>query len=116
MIRINVMRPFLNRLKDRGWKKVSRGITDNIQVLRRGDIKIVVENISIDASVDIRPQISEFFERLIEIILKADAKEIFLPGGGDVPIPEFFKEFCRENGIDINILTNESVREYSNYN
>ncbi len=114
------MRPFLNRLKDRGWRNNNlKGYTDNAtHVLRRGDTNIVVvETINIDTSaIDISPQIDGFFIRLMEIILKADAKEIFLPGGGDVPIPEFFKEFCRENGIDINILTNESVREYSNYN
>lgn len=119
MIKINVMRTFLNRLRDRGWKNINvRGYTDkDNQVLRRGDKSIIgVENINVDASGDIRPQIDELFKSLIEIIERTNTKEIFLPGGGDIPIPDFFKEYCRERGIQIHFVTIESYRDIVNFN
>ena len=61
-------------------------------------------------------QIDEVFKNLIETIKRFDAKEIFLPGGGDILIPEFFEDFCRENGISIHIITIELLREFLNYN
>jgi hypothetical protein len=118
MIEINVMRTFLNRLRDRGWKNINvRGYTDkDIQVLRRGDQSIIgVENINVDASVDIRLQIDELFNNLIEIIKRTDAKEIFLPGGGEIPVPYVFKEYCRVNGIEIHFVSMESYRDILNY-
>lgn len=119
MIKINVMRTFLNRLRDRGWKNINvRGYTDkDNQVLRRGDQFIIgVENINVDASGDIIPQIDELFKSLIEIIEKTNATEIFLPGGGDIQIPSFFRDFCIQRAIQIQLITLESFRDYVNYN
>jgi hypothetical protein len=118
MIKINVMRIFLNRLRDRGWKNFNvRGYTDkDNQALKRGGNSIIcVENINVDATGNISPQIDELFKSLIEIIKRTDAKEIYLPGGGDIPIPDFFKEFCLEYGIQIHSITLESYRDFINY-
>ena len=113
------MRTFFNRLRDRGWKNSNmRGLTNNDnQVLRRGNKCIVgVENICVDTSVDLIPQIEELFQSLIETIQRADAKEIFLPGGGDITMPNFFINYCVEHNISIHILTIESFQEFLNYN
>ena len=119
MLTINFMQTFLNRLKDRGWKNnIIRGYTDaDTQALNRGDDNvIVVKNINIDPSVDLTPQIEGFFKELIKTIYRSKAKTIFLPGGGNIPIPEFFIEFCGERGIEIHIIDLESIRKYMNYN
>ncbi len=119
MIKINVMRTFLNRLRDRGWKNISvRGYTDkDIQVLRRGDQSIIgVENINVDASADLGLQIDELFKNLIELIKRTNTKEIFLPGGGEIPVPDFFEDYCRANGIEIHFVSMESYRDLVNYN
>ncbi len=119
MIKINVMRTFLNRLRDRGWKNLSvRGYTDkDIQVLRRGDQTIIgVENVNVDASADSGLQIDELFKNLIELIKRTNTKEIFLPGGGEIPVPDFFKEYCRANGIEIHFVSMESYGDLVNYN
>jgi hypothetical protein len=113
------MRTFLNRLYDRGWKvKGLRGYTDNnTVVLQRGGKNIlVVDNINIDPSVDILPQVDEFFKRLIEIIKRSNSTEVFLPGGGDIAIPDFFRDFCLEHNIRVHVITIESYRDFSNYN
>ncbi len=118
MIKINVMRTFLNRLRDRGWKNLSvRGYTDkDIQVLRRGDQSIIgVENVNVDASADLGLQIDELFKNLIELIKRTNTKEIFLPGGGEIPVPDFFKEYCRANGIEIQFVSIESYRDILDY-
>jgi hypothetical protein len=119
MLKINVMRSFLNRLRDRGWKnKNVRGVTDkDIQVLHRAERSIVcVENIVADASVDLEPQIEDLFHKLQEIILRTNAGEIFLPGGGDLEIPEFFLRFCHNREIKIHMVSIESYREVMNFN
>jgi hypothetical protein len=119
MLQINIIRGFLNRLRDRGWKNINlRGYTNNdIQILKRGDKSIVViESITIDPSVDINPQAEEFFRNLIELIEHGTAKEIFLPGGGDISIPAFFKDWCDKNDVKINILTLNNFQDFYNYN
>jgi len=117
MIQINVMRTFQNRLRDRGWKNINvRGYTDkDIKVLKRADNLIIgIENIHVDASGDIIAQIEVFFKSLIEIIERTHAKEIFLPGGGDIPLPKFFKEYCDKNSIAIQIVTQENYSKILN--
>jgi hypothetical protein len=119
MLQINIIRGFLNRLRDRGWKNINlRGYTNNdIQILKRGDKSIVViESITIDPSVDINPQAEEFFRNLIELIEHGTAKEIFLPGVGDISIPAFFKDWCDKNDVKINILTLNNFQDFYNYN
>ncbi len=113
------MRAFLNRLRDRGWRNINlRGYTDSTnQVLKRGAITVIgIESINVDASGDPIPQIDAFFNTLIELFERTDAKEVFLPGGGDFPIPEVFLEYCHAHGIKINLLTLESFMDHINYN
>jgi hypothetical protein len=101
MMTVNVMRTFLNRLRDRSWKNINlRGLTSqDIQVLKRNKQSLVcVENIYVDTTVDITPQIDELFRNLVDIINETEAKDVFLPGGGDLLVPPFFKQFCEEHG------------------
>ena len=114
MINVNVMRSFLNRLRDSGWKNINvRGNTyQDTQVLRRGNKSIIcVENINVEASGDIWPQIDEFFKSLMETALKTDAKEIFLQGGNDFDLPRDFRDFCSDNGIKIHLITLKNYKE-----
>ena len=119
MLQINIIRGFLNRLRDRGWKNINlRGYTDNdIQILKRGDKSIVViESITLDPSVEINPQVAEFFRNLTELIEQGTAKEIFLPGGGDIPIPASFKDWCYENTVHINLISLNNFKDFYSYN
>ena len=119
MLQINVIRGFLNRLRDRGWKSINlRGYTNlDTQVLKRGDKSIVViESITLDPSVDVNPQVEEFFRNLIELIEHGTAKEIFLPGGGDIAIPATFKDWCDKNDVKINIMSLNNFEEFYSYN
>lgn len=119
MMTINVMRTFLNRLMDRSWKNINlRGLTSqDIQVLTRNKQTLVcVENIYVDTTVNIQPQIDELFRNLMEVINETEAKDVFLPGGGDVQIPAFFKQFCEEHGINIHLISPDSLSNYINNN
>jgi hypothetical protein len=120
MIQVNVMPSFLGRLRDRGWKNVNvRAYTDrNIQVLQRGESLILaVENVTVDASVDIGPQIEVMFRNLIEIMKKTKFKinNVFLPGGGNIPVPEFFKTFCEEHDVRVVFVTIENFGDVMNF-
>lgn len=117
MIRVNVIKSILNRLKDRGWKSIPfRGYTNpDVVFLKRLNQTIIgVQNINIDASGNIMPQIEVFFSRLIELIKRTNTKIILLPGGGDVPIPDFFTESCEQYNIEIHLITIENWRNSEN--
>lgn len=119
MITVNVMRTFLNRLRDRSWKNINlRGLaSQDIQVLTRNKHTLVcVENIYVDTTVNIQPQIDELFRNLVDIINETDAKDVFFPGGGDLQVPPFFKQFCEEHGINIHLISPDSLSNYINYN
>jgi hypothetical protein len=119
MMTVNVMRTYLNRLRDRSWKNINlRGLTSqDIQVLKRNKQSLVcVENIYVDTTADITPQIDGLFRNLIDTINKTETKDVFLPGGGDLQIPAFFRQFCEEHGINIHLISPDSLSNYINYN
>lgn len=119
MLKINVLKVFLNRLRDRGWKNTTiRGFTNNeTQVLVKGSRTIVViEQISIDASVDILNQINDYFQELMNQIKRIGTNiELFLPGGGDVQMPDFLRQFCEENNIRCHIIALENYQNYADF-
>lgn len=116
MIRINIMRSFINRLRDAGWKNInvrSHTSLDN-QVLKRGEKTIVcIEQIQLDGSLDFKPQIEGLFNHFKELIRRSGSHDIFLHGGGEIPIPDFFEEYCRNNGIKIHLISFENIDEYN---
>jgi hypothetical protein len=119
MISINVMPILMNRLKDRGWKNVSvRGYTTNqIQILKRGNESImVIVSITFDSTIDVTPQLNDYFEQLKNLMQHDILKDVFLPGGGDIPIPDFFRNYCYENRISIHLVTYNSLIDYINFN
>ncbi len=112
------MRTFLNRLKDSGWRNINvRNYTDNDnQVLKRGDKSILcVEQINLDGTSDIHAQINGLFKYLIELIERSRSREIFLPGGGEIPIPDFFIDYCKINDILIHVILEENLDNYRYY-
>jgi hypothetical protein len=116
MLRINFMRSFINRLRDAGWKNINvrRHTSLDNQALKRGEKTIVcIEQIQLDGSLDFNPQIEGLFKHLIELIRRSGSHDIFLPGGGEIPIPDFFIEYCKNNGIKIHIISVENIDEYN---
>jgi len=116
MIQIDLMEILLKRLKRIGWKQNSGyAIRGNPRVLESSEKRIaVVKPIKIDPFKVLQDEIDKFFRLLINIILKNGIKDVFLPGGGTIPIPQFFLDFCRENGINIHIITPENIEQYEN--
>ncbi len=114
MIQIDVMEVLLKRLKNRGWKQNGGyAIRGNPRVLERyGKLIAVVKPIKIDPFKVLQDEIDKFFRSLIDIINKNGIKNVFLPGGGTIPIPKFFLDFCKENGINIHVVTNENNDQF----
>jgi hypothetical protein len=53
-------------------------------------------------------EIDEFFKRLIsEIRLRGITNIVFRAGG--IPIPDFFTDWCQQNGVNIQILPDEEL-------
>jgi 2-hydroxy-3-keto-5-methylthiopentenyl-1-phosphate phosphatase len=114
MIQIDLMEVLLKRLKNSGWKQNGGyAIKGNPRVLERYGKKIaVVKPIKIDPFKVLQDEIDKFFRSLIDIINKNGIKNVFLPGGGTIPIPQFFLDFCKENGINIHVVTNENIDQF----
>jgi hypothetical protein len=116
MIQIDVMEVLLKRLKNRGWRQNGGyAIRGNPRVLENyGEQIAVVKPIKIDPFKVLQDEIDKFFRSLINIINKNGIKNVFLPGGGTIPIPQFFLDFCKENGINIHVVTNENIDQFGN--
>lgn len=116
MIQIDTIEILLKQLKNRGWRQNGGyAIRGNPRVLERNGKRIVVgKPIKIDPFKILQDEIDNFFRSLINIILKNGVQDVFLPGGGTIPIPQFFLDFCNENGINIHIVTNENVDQFEN--
>ena len=101
MIQIDTIEILLKQLKNRGWRQNGGyAIRGNPRVLERNGKRIVVgKPIKIDPFKILQDEIDNFFRSLINITLKNGVKDVFLPGGGTIPIPQFFLDFCNENGI-----------------
>jgi len=116
MIQIDTIEILLKRFKNRGWRQNGGyAIRGNPRVLECNGIRMaVVKPIKIDPFKILQDEIDNFFRSLINIILKNGIKDVFLPGGGTIPIPQFFLDFCNENGINIHIVTNENDDQFEN--
>lgn len=111
MIQIDTMEILLNRLQDKGFVQ-NRGYTQrgNPRVLERNGIRIaVIKPIKIDSFKGLGTEVDKFFRSLIEILQKNRIKDVFYPSGGTIPLPQFFLDFCRENGINIHGVTLDTL-------
>jgi hypothetical protein len=54
-------------------------------------------------------QVEDYFKRLEKDILLELPQKVIFQGGGQIQIPEEFREFCRRNGIEIEILDEEEL-------
>jgi len=116
MIQIDLMEVLLKRLKNQGWKQNGGyAIRGNPRVLERSGKRIaVVKPIKVDPFKVLQTEIDKFFRSLIDIVNKNGIKDVFLPGGGTIPIPQFFLDFCKENSINIHVVTAENIDQFEN--
>lgn len=118
MIHIDCSDALFEGFKRNGWRQnPGYAIRNNPRVFERGSERIaVVLPIRVNVRNGIQNELDKFFKTLEKIILKNGIRDIFIQGGGTFPMPEFFKDFCRINGINIHVITEENVFEYDNWN
>jgi hypothetical protein len=81
---------------------------------RNGRAIVVIPSIELPPPViqPISQSVSDYFKRLCDVLSglgkKFNVSDLFLPGGGDVPVPEWFKDWCKKNGIRIHIIDSDS--------
>jgi hypothetical protein len=104
------------KLKDKGWKQNSGyAQLGNPRVLERNKVRIsIIKPIKIDPFKQLGPEIDKFFRSLIKIIEKNRIKDVFYPSGGTIPLPQFFLDYCRENGINIHGVTLDTLDQAEN--
>ncbi len=61
--------------------------------------------------------IKDYFDGLTRELIKEGIQKIVFKGGGTIPIPDSFKEFCKQNGIGLEILDGDELeKRYPNEN
>jgi hypothetical protein len=56
-----------------------------------------------------KSEVDDYFERLKKEILLRGLNKIVFQGGGTISIPDFFSEWCNQNGVDILILNEDEL-------
>jgi hypothetical protein len=117
LIDLDFTQTLLKNLKKSGWKQVSGYSLGNPKVLERNRERIaVVRPIRIDPSKVLQDEIDKFFKSLEKILEKNAIEEVFLPGGGTIPIPQFFLDYCKKHNIQIHLVTVENFNQMNNFN
>ena len=81
---------------------------------RGGRVIVVIPSIELPPPViqPIPQSIADYFKRLCDVLSglgkKFKVTDLVLPGGGVIPIPEWFIDWCKKNGIRIHIVEPES--------
>ena len=120
---IDVSKIFIKELKKIGWvfNEVyhQRGKNDP-RILKKNGVNIMVAvPIQIDELRNMHKETHKYFTNIHTSIDKLSKKgqvikEITFQSGGTVPIPDYFKEFCDKNNVEIKFINEETV--YSTLN
>lgn len=98
------------------WRKGILGT----RVYTRGEQAVVVI-----PSIEIPPpfvtpipqSIDDYFKRLRDVLIglakKHNITDIFFSGGGNIPLPSWFSNWCNQNGIHMHILDAENPETFA---
>ena len=106
----------VKKMTEIGWvDNVGYRMHKNPRLLERGISKILlVGPISVNEITNIQSQFDDFFKQLTKKIDKIisgaeNINEILVQGGGTHPIPDFFRDYCKENKIKLTIFDTENI-------
>ena len=75
---------------------------------KNGKAGVFIDGILISSLSNENEQIDNYFNRLKKslqrTLLKHPETEVFFRGGGTIPVPEWFRDWCNQNGIKIHIV------------
>jgi len=113
-LQINYIRVLHKILLNNGWPSSGMRYA-RLGLFIHNNIALVLP-LDIDPRNPIQTQVDTLFQNLITALNKNKVTDIYFQGGGTIPIPDFFRNFCRENGIKIHIVTDENFTEiYESY-
>jgi len=96
------------------WRK---GILGTRVYTRAGEAVVAIPTIEIPppSVVSISQSIDDYFKRLRDVLVglakKFNITDIFFPGGGNIPLPNWFSTWCKQNSIHVHIL-DEDITEH----
>ena len=125
MIYFSIITKISEILKNRGWKwkpiKNRRGLK-GIEVLggpmNQGTILVSGIVLPRFKNESIKEQIENYFENLKKEIQKQQPlkiRSIIFQGGGVIPIPKDFKDWCKQMGVEIVILDNYNIPDSNDF-
>lgn len=115
MIIIDLTPVVLERLRNSGWKEnMGYTLKNNPRILEKDGKRIAVVGVlSLKGSLSIKDQVETFFKKMEKILTKnTDIKEVHIYGGGTIPIPPTFIDYCNTNGIKISFFDHENIDGY----
>jgi len=119
MIRIDFSYDFVRRLILEGWEdSYHHRVKGNTRILKKGEKVVAVvlplrlpdgKSREIGIGIDYKAEVERFFRKLLDVLTKNAVDDVYLPGGGDVEIPKWFKDQCTEAGIRIHVLRIDNI-------
>ena len=120
MIQVNFIKHIIDQLKASGfrhkrWRNGVLGTAVYIQGPHPKHAKVVVKSIEIPPRTvkQIGSSVDEYFKKLQAILKGIIAAigpiQLFLPGGGSIPVPEWFENWCKDNQISIEICSTDHL-------
>lgn len=84
--------------------------SEEISIQRKGSLRVGIVR-SGDVATMNPVVISDYFRRLRKEISLRGLQRIVFTGGGSIPIPAEFLNWCKENGVEIEILSAEEIQQ-----
>lgn len=126
-LHVSIAKHIADLLKRAGYRprQWRRGALGNRVYEKNGTAVVVIPVIEIPpvAIQPVKISIDDYFDNLRRLLAglmkKLKVCDLFFTGGGTIPVPPWFEQWCEENGIRIHILDPESgpkdIREICNY-
>lgn len=119
MIQVNYTKNVIEELNQRGykhkkWRHGALGSAVYIGTPHQKP-KVVIKTIEVPPP-SIQPlhaSVDDYFRRLqsllVGIISALGPVDLFLPGGGSIPVPSWFQDWCRDNQVHIEICEGDRL-------
>lgn len=103
MLQIDKARQLVDKLLDRGWRRLGHKTFDNHPYYVEGPYAIAVgQNIRLNPTKTVQENIDSYFKRMMSRMIKYGVKKFIVFGSvKGIPLPKYFEDFCIQNGIEI---------------
>jgi hypothetical protein len=112
-IHIDRAKQLVDELSKRGWWRLGHQTFDSYPYYMCNKYAIsITQNIRLNPSKSIDENIDRYFKRAMSRIAKYGVRKFIVFGGGSgIPIPQYFIDYCKQNGVQIELVSDDENME-----